>query len=127
VNLDIVSNEIKRNAFAACDVLVLPSKSEAFGMVYLEAWICEKPVIGCNIESTSQVITHMKDGLLVTFGDKTQLANSIIYLLNNPELCKKFGKVGKEKTRLFDSEKVLEDFEKICVDIVSNFNNSLQK
>ena len=49
IELGVVDDELKTNAYSACDIVVLPSKSESFGMVYLEAWLQEKPVIGCNI------------------------------------------------------------------------------
>jgi glycosyltransferase involved in cell wall biosynthesis len=42
-----------------------PSTSESFGIAYLEAWLCRKPVIGARIGSTAYVIEDGVDGLLV--------------------------------------------------------------
>jgi glycosyltransferase involved in cell wall biosynthesis len=49
-----VDEEEKNTIYNSIDVLVLPSKSESFGLVFLEAWACNNPVIGvrnrcCNI------------------------------------------------------------------------------
>ncbi|MGD2178038.1 MAG: glycosyltransferase family 4 protein, partial [Anaerolineae bacterium] len=58
-NLGRVSDETRLDALNACDCLVLPSRGEAFGIVFLEAWIVGKPVIG---PCTSAVSTVIRDG-----------------------------------------------------------------
>ncbi len=121
----VVDDTTKKNIFNTCNILVLPSKSESFGLVYLEAWMCEKPVIGCNIESTAELIEHMKNGLLVEFGNIDQLSDSILLLIRNLSLCKKLGQEGKQKSLLFDSKIMLSDFEDLCVSTVQNFKNKI--
>src|SRR5439155_14844845 len=46
----------KRSVFDACDVLVQPSRAEAFGLVYLETWAYSKPVIGSPFPAAALVI-----------------------------------------------------------------------
>jgi len=79
IDLGIVSEEIKHQAFSACDFLAMPSKSESFGLVYLEAWAAQKPVIGCDIPSSSELIEEKKTGILVEFGNTRQLSEAIIF------------------------------------------------
>ena len=55
----------KASIFDACDVFALPSIAESSGIVYLEAWLCAKPVIGARIGAVQCVIEDGRDGLLV--------------------------------------------------------------
>jgi glycosyltransferase involved in cell wall biosynthesis len=52
----------KASLYEAFDVLALPSTDESFGIAYLEAWMCKKPVIGSRIGSTQCVIQDGVDG-----------------------------------------------------------------
>ena len=97
LDLGYVSEEEKRDAFDACDLFVMPSRYDSFGIVYLEAWRCGKPVIGARVGAIPEVIEEGKDGLLVEFGEVDQLASAIISLLNNPDLCREMGKAGRKK------------------------------
>jgi glycosyltransferase involved in cell wall biosynthesis len=97
LDLGYISEEEKRDAFDACDLFVMPSRYDSFGIVYLEAWRCGKPVIGANVGAIPEVIEEGKDGLLVEFGDVDQLATAVISLLNNPDLCREMGETGRKK------------------------------
>ena len=97
LDLGYVSVEEKRDAFDACDLFAMPSRYDSFGIVYLEAWRCAKPVIGAKVGAIPEVIEEGKDGLLVEFGEVDQLASAILYLLNNPDLCREMGETGRKK------------------------------
>ena len=97
LDLGYVSEEEKRDAFDACDLFVMPSRYDSFGIVYLEAWRQGKAVIGARVGASPEVIEEGKDGLLVDFGNVDQLASSILSLLNSPDLCREMGKRGREK------------------------------
>ena len=126
LNLGIVSEEEKLSAFSLCDVFVLPSKSESFGLVYVEAWLNSKPVIGCKIKSMEEVIDDKKNGILTEFGNVPELEQSISFLLDNPEVCQQFGINGKIKSSKFTSIENLKKFEDLCSQTIQDFNN-LQK
>ena len=49
--------------------MLMPSRSDAYGISYLEAWASKKPVIGADTPVMREVIQHEKDGLLVKFDD----------------------------------------------------------
>ncbi len=83
--------------YAACDVFALPSRGEGFGLVYLEAMACGKPVIGGAHGGAPEVIEDGVTGYLVQHGDAVQLATSIETLLANPELASEMGRRGKER------------------------------
>jgi glycosyltransferase involved in cell wall biosynthesis len=84
---------------AACDVLVLPSQAESFGVVFLEAWSQGKPVIGARIPAVEEMIHEGRDGLLVPYGDPKALAEKVLILLRDPELRRALGERGKEKVK----------------------------
>ena len=71
------------------DILILPSFSESFGLVLIEALACGKPVIGSNVGGIKEIIT--KDvGLLVEPNDYNGLANAIDLILTDNDLREKF-------------------------------------
>lgn len=84
--------------YAASEIFALPSRGEGFGLVYLEAMACSKPVIGGAHGGAPEVIEDGKTGYLVQHGDAVQLATAMETLLANPELGKEMGRRGKERT-----------------------------
>lgn len=95
--LGAVSHEEKLTALQACDCLVLPSAGEAFGIVFLEAWIMGRPVIGVRTPAVASVIHDGQDGLLVAANDAADLAGCIARLANDVALARQMGANGREK------------------------------
>jgi len=96
-NLGTVDEETKWRLLSACDVLCMPSTGEAFGIVYAEAWLCGRPVIGANSGAVPGVITHGVDGFVVEPGDVEGLAGYLARLQQNPDLARKMGQAGRRK------------------------------
>jgi glycosyltransferase involved in cell wall biosynthesis len=95
--VDSFSEEEKAQLLAACDIFVLPSGHESFGIVFIEAWACGKPVIGARIGAIPTVIDEGCDGLLFTFQDADDLARAIAELLADPARRAQMGQAGREK------------------------------
>jgi glycosyltransferase involved in cell wall biosynthesis len=83
--------------YQACEIFALPSRGEGFGLVYLEAMACGKPVIGGAHGGAPEVIDDGKTGYLVQHGDAGQLATSLEALLAHPELGREMGARGRER------------------------------
>jgi glycogen synthase len=93
-----INEEEKRDLLAASDIVAVPSRTDSFGTVYLEAWLCRKPVIGARAWGIGDVIDDGKDGILVEFGDVQALADSMAKLVNDPQLRHTMGAAGCGKT-----------------------------
>lgn len=95
--LNSVSDEEKVALLQACDCLVLPSVGEAFGIVFLEAWMMGKPVIGARTVAVSAVISEGEDGLLAAPRDIAELAQAIVYLQRHSDQAEEMGRRGRAK------------------------------
>jgi glycosyltransferase involved in cell wall biosynthesis len=95
--LGVVSDSERNDLLAACDLLALPSRVDSFGIVFLEAWLYRKPVIGADAGGIPDVIEHERDGLLVPFGDAEALARAIQRLRQDPAWAAALGEKGCAK------------------------------
>lgn len=95
--LNSISESDKQDLLAAADIVAMPSRTDSFGIIYLEAWVYSKPVIGARAWGMTDVIRDGDDGLLVPFGDVEALARAIARLLDQPELRVRQGEQGQHK------------------------------
>jgi glycosyltransferase involved in cell wall biosynthesis len=102
------------------DVVVLPSidRSEAFGIVLIEAAACSRPVIASNLPGVRSVVDYGINGFLVEPGNVKQLAEKINDLLYNADLRRQFGQNGRTKVlEKYSLEKMGDGLEKIFSDL----------
>jgi glycosyltransferase involved in cell wall biosynthesis len=119
ITISHFKDEEKPSIFDALDVFVLPSVGESFGIAYLEAWICGKPVIGARIGPTSNVINEGVDGLLADPADPDDLAEKLLELLSDPSMRERMGRNGKSKTLArFTWDRIIEEMERIYRNVV---------
>ena len=85
--------------YANCDVFALPSRGEGFGLAFLEAMACAKPVIGGAHGGIPDIVEDGVSGLLVPHGDAERLAQAIESLFNNPSRAREMGARGRERVR----------------------------
>lgn len=95
------------------NLLVNFSQYESFGLVFLEAWLFKKPVIGSDRGVIPEVISHKKNGFIVPYADREKLAEAILFILKNPILARKLGKMGFKKAKQCDIENVIIKIESI--------------
>nr|HID12929.1 glycosyltransferase [Anaerolineae bacterium] len=92
--------------YHACDLFVLPAshRSEAFGVVQIEAMACGKPVI-CTELGTGTTWVNIRDetGLVVPPRDPKALAEAIIALLRDRERAEAMGRAGRERVERYFS------------------------
>jgi glycosyltransferase involved in cell wall biosynthesis len=121
ISLDDFPDEEKTDLLAACDLCILPSRVESFGVVFLEAWAKGKPVIGARIPAVSDMIDHGKDGFLVPYGDRPGLADAAIRLIKNPDLRNAMGEKGKIKVmKQFDIDRITDRMEALFLSLIES-------
>lgn len=98
-SLGVLSDVQKRDFFAGLDLFALPSRSDSFGLVLLEAWANGAANVAYRAGGPAEVIRHEKDGLLVRCGDVGELAGAILRLVRDPGLRRRLGSAGQERTR----------------------------
>jgi glycosyltransferase involved in cell wall biosynthesis len=95
--LGVLSEEEKRDFYAACDLFALPSRSDSFGLVLLEAWANGIPCVGYRAGGIAEVIRHGQDGLLAECDDVAGLADALALLLQDADQRQTFGDVGRQR------------------------------
>jgi glycosyltransferase involved in cell wall biosynthesis len=110
--------------YKACDIFVLPShlRSEAFGIVQLEAMCCSKPVVSTELGTgTSFVNLNQQTGIVVKPTDIQSLSNALNYLINNPEKRKCFGESGKLRVKeMFSAEAMVNSTLKLYEEVLTS-------
>jgi hypothetical protein len=86
-----------RRFYRNCDVLVVPSRYESFGLVYLEGMMFGKPVIGGRAGGGPEVIDEGVTGMLVAPGDADELTAAMIRLGDVHGLRTKMGQAGRRR------------------------------
>lgn len=96
--LGFVDPEEKRDMLDALDVMALPSRTESFGIVYLEGWANGKPVIAADAGAVVELVQDGVNGCLVPFGDSRILARRVLELAESPSLRASLGELGRSLT-----------------------------
>lgn len=97
--------------FAAADVVVLPSRAEAFGMVVLEGMAAGLPVIVAQAAGASSLIRHNENGFICR---GTEDIAGLLEILKDPSLRMRIGESAR-KTALENSWEICTDhFETLC-------------
>jgi len=100
--LDNLSDEEKWAWLALCDIFIMPSRNingdfEGFGIVYLEANLAGKPVIGGNSGGVTDAIREAYSGVLVDSENLEKIREAIMTLATNKELRYKLGAQGRTR------------------------------
>ena len=99
--MDFVENP--QEWMQVCDVVILATKEETFGLVLAEAMQAEIPVIGTNSGGVPEIIENNKTGFLFEYGDVESLSKCIVELKEDENKRFAFAKAGQVKAKkLFD-------------------------
>ena len=96
--------------YKCADVSVFPSTYEPFGIVALEAMLAGVPTVVSDVGGLNEIVEHRVDGMKSYAGNPNSLADSILELLLNPELCDNITKKAKQKVKNeFNWAKIAQD------------------
>jgi rhamnosyl/mannosyltransferase len=123
-----ISEDDKAALLELCTALVLPShlRSEAFGLVQLEASMRQKPLICTELGTgTTHVNEHDHTGLVVPPKNAAALNQAMTFMIENPEAAKTMGKQAEQRyQRLFTAEKMCAEYTRIYNDVLDRHQSS---
>ena len=91
---------------SVCDLFILPSERESFGLSALEAMACEVPVISTNAGGLAEVNIHGKTGYTSEIGNYEEMAQFALDLLQNEEKIESFRHAALEQAKKFNLEDI---------------------
>lgn len=113
-----VDEKLKPLYYHSADIFVLPSFSEGFGIVLLEASACGLPLVVSNLEVFNSVVIDGYNGLFTKTGDKENLADKIISLLENDDLRLQMSKNVLKNVKKFSWKSVSDETEKVYLSLI---------
>jgi D-inositol-3-phosphate glycosyltransferase len=104
--------------YAAADVCVMPSYSESFGLVALEAQACGCPVVASGVSGLRSVVRDEVSGYLIDEHDPAAYAERIGRLLENSELAQQMGRRGRLLAQRFSWTRTADRLEDLFDQVV---------
>ena len=104
------------NFYAMCDVFALPSRSDCFASVQVEAMLCGTPVVAADIPGARQVVLLTGMGTLVPPRSPEALAEGIATVLNNPATYRKPSDFIQQ---VFDYEVAIDTYESLLQELTT--------
>ena len=95
IKKEVVAEE-KTLTFSEADIFVFPSYSEGCGLVVLEAMGFGLPVVTTSAGALEEMLAEDDNCLFVKPGDTEALSEKILFLLNNPSICRQMGRANKK-------------------------------
>jgi N-acetyl-alpha-D-glucosaminyl L-malate synthase BshA len=99
---------------AAANLLLLPSETESFGLVALEAMASGVPVIASDVGGLPEVVGHGVSGFLAPVGDVDKMAEYAVRILSDCELCQAFSTgARRQAVAKFDYRDIVPQYEAV--------------
>ena len=105
--------------YRAADVCVVPSRSESFGLVALEAAACGTPVVAAAVGGLRTLVDHGHTGFLIDSRDPAHFATAIAELLDDPMLAERMSITAAAKSRHFTWSTTAARLRRIYADLTS--------
>jgi L-malate glycosyltransferase len=103
------------------DLLLLPSETESFGLVALEAMACEVPVVASRVGGLPEVVTDSVEGFLVEPRDIETMVRCSLKILGDESYRREMGKRAREKAHSrFCSTKIIPSYEAYYQKVIDN-------
>lgn len=103
---------------ASCDLFVLTSESESFGLAALEAMACAVPVVSTDTGGTPEVNKHGVSGLLSPVGDVAAMAENAYAILKDDASLQRFREGALREAGRFTVERILPQYEALYAEVI---------
>lgn len=100
------------------DLFLLPSETEAFGLVALEAMACGVPVVATRTGGIPEVVEDGATGYLAPVGDVEHMADAAIALLSDKDLWHRFSAAARIGAERFSADKVVAEYESYYTEVL---------
>ncbi len=108
---------------SVCDLFLMPSETESFGLAALEAMACEVPVIASNAGGIPELVQNGISGFMANVGNVFEMAEKGIYILENEVRLKQFKANALARALEFDINNIVPVYEKFYNQVLSLKNN----
>ncbi|HUQ62953.1 MAG TPA: glycosyltransferase [Acidimicrobiales bacterium] len=103
--------------YRAADVCVVPSRSESFGLVALEAAACGTPVVASAVGGLRTLVEHGRTGFLVGGCDPEAFADYVTELVDQPDLAARMGSAAEGLSRRYSWSITAARLRRLCTDL----------
>ncbi|MCF8254080.1 MAG: N-acetyl-alpha-D-glucosaminyl L-malate synthase BshA [Bacteroidia bacterium] len=104
---------------SVCDLFLMPSETESFGLAALEAMACELPVISSNAGGIPELNVEGVTGYLCNVGDVATMSEKAIYILEDPARLKQFKQAALARAKEFDINEIVPHYERFYNEVMS--------
>ena len=111
-----VTPEIVLEHFLRSDILFMPSLSEGLPVVGVQALATGLAIVASDIGGFLDLVDNQKNGFLVDAHDIPAFSNALRGIISNPETLLRFRQASVEKSRQFDLQKIVEQYQSILHD-----------
>jgi len=106
-----------------CDLFLMPSETESFGLAALEAMACELPVISSNAGGLPELNIHGDTGYLCNVGDIDDMATKALYILSDENRLKEFKHNARNHAVKFDINNIVPQYENFYTNVLQKANS----
>ena len=107
-----------------CDLFLLPSEQESFGLAALEAMAARTPVISSNAGGIPEVNIQGETGYLAEIGNVEAMSNYAIKVLSNDDLLEKMKYNAHQQALRFDIKNIIPEYELMYQKTIETFKNN---
>ena len=114
--------KVIEDLLAISDIFLLPSQTESFGLVALEAMASNTAVVSSNSGGLTEVNIDGITGFLSDVGDITKMSNDICYLIANSNILNSFKSNALKHAKKFDLNNILPKYEEVYNKLINNYD-----
>lgn len=120
--MGFVDDDTKKLCYSASDIFVLPSRSEGFGIVLLEASAYGLPLVVSDLEVFHSVVTDGYNGVFTENENERDLASKLVVLLEDVDLRKQLGENAGTRLQKFSWDNVADSTLKLYTEVLRSWS-----